>query len=143
MKTEFVLKKMMLLGFMFMAVSTNVFANNANEEKKNVNRSGEKSFSISVVPGTTEYPVEIEEGELGTISIVPPVGYAVDEIPEQISNGGIVQIISGDSRGLVIRFIATWRGRTILRVKLFAIGEGSGGFTIDIVINIKLPSSKP
>ena len=34
MKTEFILKKMMLLGFMLMAVSINVFANNANEEKK-------------------------------------------------------------------------------------------------------------
>ena len=87
--------------------------------------------------------MEVEEGALGTITIVPPEGYTVDGIPEQISNGGSVQIIGGDSRGLVIRFIATYRGRTILRVNLFTIGGGSGGFTIDIVINIKYPKGKP
>ena len=143
MKTELVLKKMMLLGFMLMAVSINVFANNANEGKNSVNRNGEYIFSISANPGTTDYLVEIEEGALGTISIVPPVGYTVDGIPTQIPADGSVQLINDGSRGLVIRFIATWRGRTILRVRLLSIGEGSGGFTIDIVINIKLPSSKP
>ena len=143
MKTELVLKKMMLLGFMLMAVSINVFANNANEEKNSVNRDGDNSLSISADPNVTEHFMEVEEGALGTITIVPPEGYTVDGIPEQISNGGSVQIIGGDSRGLVIRFIATYRGRTILRVNLFTIGGGSGGFTIDIVINIKYPKGKP
>ena len=126
-----------------MAVSINVFANNANEEKNSVNRDGEYLFVIPADPSVTEHFIEVEEGVLGAISIVPPEGYTVDGILEQISNGGSVQIIEDDSRGLVIRFIATYRGRTILRVNLFTIGGGSGGFTIDIVINIKLPSSKP
>ncbi len=143
MKTELVLKKMMLLGFMLMAVSINVFANNANEEKNSVNRDGDNSLSISADPNVTEHFMEVEEGALGTITIVPPAGYTVDGIPEQISNGGSVQIIEDDSRGLVIRFIATYRGRTVLRVNLFTIGGGSGGFTIDIVINIKYPKGKP
>ena len=143
MKTELVLKKMMLLGFMLMAVSINVFANNANEEKDSVNRDGDNSLSISADPNVTEHFMEVEEGALGTITIVPPAGYTVDGIPEQISNGGSVQIIEDDSRGLVIRFIATYRGRTVLRVNLFTIGGGSGGFTIDIVINIKYPKGKP
>ena len=43
MKTELVLKKMMLLGFMLMAVSINVFANNANGKEDTADVVAEKN----------------------------------------------------------------------------------------------------
>lgn len=78
MKTELVLKKMMLLEFILMAVSINVFADNANEEKNSVNRNGNNSLVISANPNVTEpYIMNIQEGAQGSIVIVPPAGLHV------------------------------------------------------------------
>ena len=86
--------------------------------------------------------MEIEEGAEGFITIVPPVGYTVDDLISIIEGAEYVEIIEDDSRGLVIRFIAKFRGRTLFRVNLFTIGEGSGGFTIDIAIDINFSMGK-
>ena len=47
MKTNFFFKRMMLLGFVFMAVSINVFAYNANEEENIINVTIENTISLS------------------------------------------------------------------------------------------------
>lgn len=143
MKAILNFKRVLLMVLMFAVVPLSAFANNANENNS-VNRNGDYSLFIPANPETTTYSMDIVEGAEGFITIVPPVGYTVYGEPIQIQShdGGSVEIISDDSRGVVIRFIARYRGITILRVTLITVGEGSGGFTIDIVINVTLPKGK-
>ena len=137
MKTELVLKKMMLLGFMFLAVLINVFANNANEEKNIVNRNGDNSFIIPVDSNVTDsYIMEVEEGAQGSIMIVPPAGYTCDPDFETIENNGCI-ILNDNSRGLVINFIANCEGVARLQVRVVVIGGGGRDIIINIIINVR------
>ena len=137
MKTELVLKKMMLLGFMFLAVSINVFANNANEEKNSVNRNGENLLVIAADPSVTDpYVMEVEEDAQGSIMIVPPAGYTCDPDFETIENNGCI-ILNDNSRGLVINFIANCEGVARLQVRVVVIGGGGRDIIINIIINVR------
>ena len=136
MKTELVLKKMMLLGFMFLAVSINVFANNANEEKNSVNRNGENLLVIADPSVTDPYVMEVEEGAQGSIMIVPPAGYTCDPDFETIENNGCI-ILNDNSRGLVINFIANCEGVARLQVRVVVIGGGGRDIIINIIINVR------
>ena len=74
MKTELVLKKMMLLGFMLMAVSINVFANKANEEKNTTNVVVERLINRSMI--NPDQPIILNERQVTEWLALPEqVGY--------------------------------------------------------------------
>lgn len=137
MKTELVLKKMMLLGFMFLAVSINVFANNVNEEKNSVNRNGENSLFIPVDPSVTDpYVMEIQEGAQGTITIVPPAGYTCDPNFELEQEENYITM-HNNSRGLVLNFTANGEGIAYLYVRVLVVDGNGNAILITIIINVR------
>jgi len=136
MKTELVLKKMMLLGFMFLAVSINVFANNANEEKNSVNRNGENSLFIAANPNVTEpYIMNIQEGAQGSIMIVPPAGYTCSPDVGLKQDGNYITM-HNNSRGLVINFTANGEGIAYLYVRVLVVDGNGNAILITIIINV-------
>ena len=137
MKPIFNIKKMILMGLMLF-VSVGVFADNADEEKNSLSRSGNNNLIVSTLENTG---MDIWEGEEGTITIVPPAGYTTGA--HDIIEGEDNIIIDYNSHGLVIRFIAKKNGQTKLKVTLLAIGGGGRSVEIEITINIKSKKDKP
>ena len=138
MKTELVLKKMMLLGFMLMAVSINVFANNANGKKDTADVVAEKTVSRSTIE-RYEDPITIIFNNNGSQVITPvdvegPMGYRYDDCI--IEEGSCIEEYNGNMRDLIVRIIARYRGRTILKLRFVALEGGSNTIIINIEVNV-------
>lgn len=138
MKAILDFKRMILMGLMLF-VSVGLFADSVNEE--NIAIKNTSDYNLNIAPlESGSYGMEIIEGAIGYITIVPPVGYTTSK-PEVIEGGDNIGM-DYNSRGLVIRFIAKKNGQTKLKVTLLAIGGGSKSIEIDITINIKSKMDK-
>ena len=151
MKTNFFFKRMMLLGFMFMAVSINVFANNANEEENIINVTIEKSISLSAnevqgQPVTLGLSQDTGWRLLPTRSGYECTGY---EVVWEGSHCVDVELSEGsrNTDSVVpiyrfVRYIARALGRAALKLRYTPVdsdGNGNGnGNTIIISIQITI-----
>ena len=145
MKTDFFFKRMMLLGFMFMAVSIDVFANNANEEENTINVIIESSISLSTNEISGQ-PVPLVLGQdtgwrlLPTRSGYGCTGYeVVGDNPHCVD----VELLEGsrNTDSVVhiyrfVRYIARTLGSATLKLRYTPVGSDGNGSTIVITIEI-------
>lgn len=136
----------MLLGFMFMAVSINVFANKANEEENTINVIIEKTISLStneiqgqpvtlymgqdtdywrLLPSRTGY-------ECTGYEVVGDNPHCVDvELTEGLRNTDSIKSVFR-----FVRYIARALGRATLKLIYTPVGSDGNGSTIVITIEI-------
>lgn len=138
MKAILDFKRIILMGLMLAVVSVGAFANNADEEKdqKTTNSIVEESTNSSVVErssqvvtimdGAEDYiPVPIEEGYVFS----PRDTYVAGDDP------GCISWSDANARSLVVRIIANYKGRAILRLVFVSIDEGPTKI-IDIYVEV-------
>ena len=147
MKTDFFFKRMMLLGFILMEVSINVFANNANEEKNIINVTIEKSISLSAnemqgQPVTLGLSQDTGWRLLPTRSGYECTGY---EVVWEGSHCVDVELSEGSrntdsvvSIYRFVRYIARALGRTTLKLRYTPVDSDGNGNTIIISIQITI-----
>lgn len=145
MKTDFFFKRMMLLGFMFMAVSINVFANNANEEENTINVIIESSISLSTNEISGQ-PVPLVLGQDTGWRLLPTrTGYectdyeVVGDNPHCVDvelTKGLRNTDSIKSVFRFVRYIARALGRATLKLIYTPVGSDGNGSTIVITIEI-------
>ena len=147
MKTNFFFKRMMLLGFVFMAVSINVFANNANEEENIINVTIEKSISLSAnevqgQPVTLGLSQDTGWRLLPTRSGYECTGY---EVVWEGSHCVDVELLEGSrntdsvvSIYRFVRYIARALGRAALKLRYTPVDSDGNGNTIIISIQITI-----
>ena len=143
MKTELVLKKTILLGFMLMAVS-NVFANNANEKENTANVVIKRTINLSTeeIPGE---PITMFPGQVGGWEPIPEiVGYECFSASIAGENPECVTLVLEDySRSgnnavfRLFRLIAECVGRATLKFEYRPIGGGGYSITLSIEITVE------
>lgn len=140
MKTELVLKKMMLLGFMLMAVSINVFANKANEEKNTTNVVVERLINRSMI--NPDQPIILNERQVTEWLALPEqVGYECTDWLIDGENTNCVEAELAESLRNVdnavyrfVKLVARAVGRAVLRLVYTPVDGGN----TTIVINIQI-----
>ena len=121
------------MGLMLFAVSLGAFADNANEGKKKSNAVTE----TLVLGSTSSYDISIDmvENEIREITIPVEAGYRpYNQLVFVEGDPGCVQWSM--TRDLVIRLVAQYRGRVILRVRLLTIDAPGIEKTVNLIINI-------
>lgn len=145
MKTNFFFKRMMLLGFVFMAVSINVFANNANEEENIINVTIENTISLSanemqgqpVMLGLSQDTgwrlLPTRSGyECTGYEVVWEGSHCVDvELAEGLRNTDSIKSVFR-----FVRYIARTLGSATLKLRYTPVGSDGNGSTIVITIEI-------
>lgn len=147
MKTNFFFKRMMLLGFMFMAVSINVFANNANEEENIINVTIENTISLSAnemqgQPVTLGLSQDTGWRLLPTRSGYECTGY---EVVWEGSHCVDVELSEGSrntdsvvSIYRFVRYIARALGRATLKLRYTPVDSDGNGNGNTIIISIQI-----
>ena len=147
MKTNFFFKRMMLLGFVFMAVSINVFATNANEEENIINVTIEKSISLSAnevqgQPVTLGLSQDTGWRLLPTRSGYECTGY---EVVWEGSHCVDVELLEGsrNTDSVVpiyrfVRYIARALGRAALKLRYTPVDSDGNGNGNTIIISIQI-----
>lgn len=138
---------MMLLGFVFMAVSINVFANNANEEENIINVTIEKSISLSAnevqgQPVTLGLSQDTGWRLLPTRSGYECTGY---EVVWEGSHCVDVELLEGsrNTDSVVpiyrfVRYIARALGRAALKLRYTPVDSDGNGNGNTIIISIQI-----
>ena len=144
MKTELVLKKTILLGFMLMAVS-NVFANNANEKENTANVVIKRTINLSTEENPGE-PITLYRDEVTDWRPIPEiVGYECFSayIQNDYPSGCVTLELDGYSRSgdnaifRLFRLIAECVGRATLKFEYRPIGGGGYSMTLSIEITVE------
>ena len=141
MNTELILRRMMLLGFMLMTMSINVFADNANDEEKNpTNVPVEKSVDRSIVEDnirTMEISLQNEEPVPIPYDIYFE-GYQLDinRISVIGDNPGCIELINDGARLWRLRVLARYLGRAIIRLLFDPIPIEDGPTLAPIYVDI-------
>ena len=144
MKTELVLKKTILLGFMLMAVS-NVFANNANEKENTANVVIKRTINLSTEENPGE-PITMFPGQVGDWEPIPEiVGYECFSayLQNDSPSGCVTLELEGYSRSgdnaifRLFRLFARYVGTVTLKFEYRPVGEGGHSITLAIEVRVR------